>query len=461
MFNDDTGDSYVLLTLAGVARSDLIADGILLDGHIGPVAPIVFYGDNTDEVISGGLGDDELYGGGGNDVSSGLDGRDSIESGAGDDSIYGGSGDDTVYDSGGNGLIDGGSGNDDVYYNGQDIDLGVTLLGGLGGDYLDAYFTTGSMTIDGGDGDDQIYVNQSEYSYYYDYYDTVAPSGVETQLSVTGGAGRDQIVVQSGSASVDIAAGDGDDYVSAYLFGGSDVSATVDLGAGDDGLFLYLQNGGTTITTGEGQDYIELRGSQIFQDTGIEITDFSAGVGGDVLDYLAALGALPNFSGGNPFASGNLVFEQRGADSVLLVLGEDGETYFDGVIFRNTTVGDFVNANFVPDLPLDGSPISTETITGTNGYDELFGDLGIDVIFGLDGDDYIVGNFDADMLYGGDGDDSIFGDDAALIDGGNSNDFLRSSTDANVLTVIGGSGNDDIGVYNRDYEPDAAPGSLD
>lgn len=89
-------------------------------------------GEDGNDVINGGPGNDSLYGDAGNDV---IDGR------AGNDFLRGSAGNDLIYGNNGNDNIDGGSGTDTIYgENGDDI-----ISGG----------SDGGGTIDGGPGFDQ------------------------------------------------------------------------------------------------------------------------------------------------------------------------------------------------------------------------------------------------------------------------------------------------------------------
>lgn len=82
-----------------------------------------FYGNDYDDIIRAGYGDDDVYGYGGNDIIYGDDGSDLLLGVAGDDDLYGGSGSD---------ILDGGPGRD-YLSGGWESD---TLTGGPGNDYF-------------------------------------------------------------------------------------------------------------------------------------------------------------------------------------------------------------------------------------------------------------------------------------------------------------------------------------
>ncbi|HWW25989.1 MAG TPA: hypothetical protein VNZ85_08875 [Caulobacter sp.] len=150
-------------------------------------------GDNTENGLIGGAGQDWLQSLNGADVLSGGDGHDSVWGGAGDDVLDGGMGDDT---------IDGGTGDDTASYrtalSGVVVDLRIledqntqgagtdtlisieNLVGSNFGDVLSG--TLGFNSIDGGGGDDIIFGRGDGYS------------AGDLGDVLTGGAGADTFV---------------------------------------------------------------------------------------------------------------------------------------------------------------------------------------------------------------------------------------------------------------------------
>lgn len=125
--------------------------------------PLFYFGDNSDEIVSGTGHKDRIFGNGGDDKLYGNSGHDLLSGGSGDDTLDGGGGSDLLLGGSGNDLIVGDDGDD-------------TLKGGDGDDYLNGQW--GNDVLDGGDGDDQLWGG------YGGWFGTV-------QNTMTGGAGSD------------------------------------------------------------------------------------------------------------------------------------------------------------------------------------------------------------------------------------------------------------------------------
>lgn len=109
-----------------------------------------------------------------------------------------------------------------------------------------------------------------------------------------------------------------------------------------------------------------------------------------------------------------------------------------------------------------------DVLYGMGGDDELTGGKQQDQLYGGDGNDILHGGMQQDLLDGGAGDDQLFGGDQSdvLISGGG-NDFLDGgmhddtfrfdgAQDGDVVTVVGGHGNDtiDLSGYHNDQISD-------
>ncbi|MCB1521396.1 MAG: cadherin-like domain-containing protein, partial [Hyphomicrobiaceae bacterium] len=241
---------------------------------------------------------------------------------------------DTLIGEAGIDTLVGGAGNDD-------------LQGGADNDLLEG--EGGADTLDGGDGDDQIALGS----------DGTGP-GNDT---VTGGDGNDQIFhVGLGHGSTT----------------GAD---TVDAGAGDDYIQVYLLNSGAadhTLTLGSGRDEVDIRSTTSTSTTipAAIITDFAPGFGGDVINLNSVINSsLTGWDGStNPFdpSVGFLQLIQSGSDVILQIdPNGGGDNWRDLVVFQNTTLANFTDANFTPQF----DAISP----GVNDVPAIGGDLGLTV----------------------------------------------------------------------------------
>lgn len=350
-------------TLAGSGGNDVIRAGggnDRLDGHAGNDT---LAGGDGNDTLTGSFGNDTLRGDAGNDrledhlgrnLLDGGDGADTLlaVSLAGGHTLLGGAGSDTLTGAGRTVLLDGGDDNDQLSVSGwaweagssQRIQQGsATLIGGSGHDYLDVDRIDVAQ-LRGDDGDD--WLDASAWS-----------------ATLEGGAGQDSLHGDFESASGNIAGparwrldgGAGDDDLFFYGTWTSDTSkveATLDGGSGNDLLRLdfsgnlhprqALLSGGEgndtlygsgiwalTLSGGAGTDQFDLSsdqyrlqqrrpGSASEVAAPVDITDFQAGAGGDVLGLLdLMLQHVPHYQGADPFAGGYFKLVQSGADTLV------------------------------------------------------------------------------------------------------------------------------------------------
>jgi VCBS repeat-containing protein len=377
------------------------------------------------ETITGTAGDDTLTGTVGADTIDALGGNDFVSGGSGADLILGGDGFDFLNGEADDDIVEGGN-DDDVLSGGGGHDQlsgqagNDNLAGEDGDDSLDG--GTGDDSLDGGAGDDGLVGGDGD-----DFLTDFAGTN-----SFTGGLGHDQITAGSSDGAQTIAGGDGNDTVR-----------------------HYYRHFASTIATGSGSDTIELAHANLGA-AAIVVTDFTPGAAGDIVrlsgDDGSLLSLLEGWDGSsNPFGS-FLRLQQDGADTLLQWdqdgdgTGSDWETL---VVFQNTEIGDFTDANFTPAYDPDGTAPAGETITGTAGDDTLTGTVGADTIDALGGNDVVNGGSGADLIYGRDGIDQLRGDaDDDAIEGGNGDDFLWGGDGADQLS--GQAGHDNLVGENGD-----------
>ena len=180
------------------------------------------HGDYGDDLLAGWTGNDKLYGWYGNDALLGGDGDDYLSGYLGDDWAHGGNGDDVLKGHEGNDHLIGGDGDDSLYgWKGHDH-----LYGGEGDDYLSGY--TGSDFLAGAGGDDIL-------------------KGHEGRDRIFGGDGDDKIYGWKGNYLIDGMAGNDE------IWGGDD-NDTIFGSDGDD--ILHGDTGNDWLNGGDGDDIV-------------------------------------------------------------------------------------------------------------------------------------------------------------------------------------------------------------
>ncbi|MEL6464477.1 MAG: tandem-95 repeat protein [Pseudomonadota bacterium] len=196
----DTSDEYsVLVSIPGPVSQIVIEhsqDGGNNSGiNITDVyfdAPIIDDGDDGNDTLLGGEGDDTLYGEGGNDLLRGGDDNDLLFGGDGNDRLEGGKGDD---------LLDGGAGGDTLIGGSGDD----TALGGAGNDEI--WVGSGDDSVDGGDDNDWIHGQAGDDTLNGDAGNDMV-FGEDGDDVLSGGAGND--LLDGGADSDTIFGGAGD-----------------------------------------------------------------------------------------------------------------------------------------------------------------------------------------------------------------------------------------------------------
>lgn len=402
-----SGRSPVALNLTGTAGNDTLEGSDLADTMDGKGGEDTLNGHGGDDVltggdetpaqyysigdrINGGAGNDTLYGGGGNDWLWGGEGNDRLYGGADNDNLNGDVGDD---------LLDGGGGNDSLSGGAGDN----TLLGGDGDDVLSAE-NGSSGKLDGGGGNDRL-------------------AGYGGAIDYDGGAGDDEIVLRLMNpvqASSVVRGGEGNDTVRVEFYSFVQAALSMSGGGGADTFVV--------------QAYSNLDGKVT-----LEITDFTPGAGGDVLDLLSMFGMQP---GVNPFDSGHMRLVALGADTLLQVRdGVDPSIHTTLLTLKGIQPAQLTAANFSGGIDPRGGTVGL-TLTGTAGNDTLKGMLLDDTLRGLDGADYLYGEGGNDLIEGGGGNDTLEGGAGSnTLRGGEGDDILNANSNGTNL-LEGGAGND-------------------
>jgi hypothetical protein len=162
------------------------------------------------------------------------------------------------------------------------------------------------------------------------------------------------------------------------------LGATLTGGAGSDRFVLTAQQYRTLLEGTRSFENVDGSRTAVTADP-VVITDFAAGVGGDVLDYgdLLRNGTLA-YDGSNPFGTGFLILEQVGSDT-LLSFDRDGaasqaEEPVVIAVLKNVTAATLVADNFNPNYPPSDLPgVEDPPQSSPISLLALASDVGVDV----------------------------------------------------------------------------------
>ncbi len=356
------------------------------------------------------------------DRLAGNDGDNGLFGGAGNDTLVGGSGV-------GNDTLDGGTGTDTATFTSTSAGVNVNLATGtaqsrgevneIGTDSL-----SGIENVVGGSGNDSLTGDANANSL----------SGEAGNDTLTGGAGNDTL---NGGAGIDTAsfaattAG-----VVASLATGTATSinaATDEIGADT---LIGIEN----LTGGAGADVLVGDGAAntISGGAGTDLID--GGAGNDSLVGGAGDDSLFDNAGNDTFVGGDGIdLVEFGAASGPVTLDLAAGTASSASGNESLSGIEQVNLSDAADTATGGAAdellngfAGADSLSGGAGADTLVGDTGADRISGDGGDDRLFGGADSDTLSGGDGADLVSGNDGDdVLDGGAGND-----------TLAGGAGTD-------------------
>jgi hypothetical protein len=247
-----------------------------------------------------------------------------------------------------------------------------------------------SATLLGGVGEDRLHVQV----YNPATRDTDGSARLDASFTLDGGSDNDALVVEGytytyyGQAFVEMDGGTGDDLLTATAYNAGDTGnngqiygiskAVLDGGEGNDvltagGILQLSLTGGSGVdsfvltaqqyrTLQEGtRSFHQEDGSYIAVDAlATVITDFTTGIGGDVLDYSDLLqnGTL-TYDGSNPFNTGFLTLVQDGADTLINFDADGSAGTVEAAVtiarLQNVTATELIESNFNPNYPTDGA----------------------------------------------------------------------------------------------------------
>jgi|GEM_PF-1733159 len=468
--NNDDGDDGNDLIWGGTGN-DSIDGGNGADRIWGGSGNDTLYGGdnsnstgNREDTIFAGAGDDSITGGDrGYNLIYADDGDDTISFSGQRDTIYAGDGDDVLFKTGGyttgGGYVDTGDGNDEITFTGTT--QYITVITGEGNDTVNGDNSRGDVDL--GAGDDEYNGGLSRATLYAGEGSDNINITSTFNTSVRGGDGDDDILVR-GSYSTHLWGDAGDDIFvidSAFYSGdryGTSLRLTIrDLTSGED--IIDLRGSGYTgfvegaaFGTTLGWGYHSYWGAELFQGVSQDDVTFGFYVSGnfasfDPNDFLFTDAANIG-TAGDDIIVGIAEHGVRGLDGNDTLTGGDGGIYDiygdDGD--DDITVGNAIVSAF------GGIGNDTISAVGQTGSYSLTGGDGDDLITGSDQDDFIHGDGDNDTIDGGIGNDTIYGGDGIdSIIGGTGSDSLRGGDNGDWIeggddsdTIVGDDGNDTL-----------------
>ncbi|WP_298965669.1 putative Ig domain-containing protein [uncultured Roseibium sp.] len=329
----------------------------------------------------------------GTDYMIGNDLDNILNAGSGDDFLAGGDGADTLNGGDGSDHLNGGEGFDTIEFSGATEAVGLDLAQGQGHSGQangDRYISIEKVI--GTDFSDGIIGNQGSVG------------------TVLYGMGGDDWLSAKRGASGDFVAygGDGDDDINAY----DNANTRLDGGAGNDRILSSV--GSDLVYGGEGDD-------RLFASASNDLYD-----GGDGFDVLTAVSQFNPYSKFYVDLEQG-IYADYGSNNLInpdyVVVGQNVLVSIEGYIGKYGL--DLVLGSSIDNL-IDGGH-GDDTLYGRGGNDELFGGKSDDKLYGEEGDDQLSGGYQDDQLFGGGGSDTYYfgeddGDDV-IVENGSASDI--------------------------------------
>ena len=202
-----------------------------------------------------------------------------------------------------------------------------TVLNGFGGDD-ELYDGTFNDILNGGVGDDILTANRSGYDQLF------------------GGAGNNEFYIGSTGTKVQLIEATGGDDAEYFQIDVSNNAKVFAIGNGGDDTFDLWS--GANINGGAGRDTFIINDDALYSSKQLVIRGFETGADGDVIDLSKTFRYQGNETT-DPFATGQLVLTQEGANAILYIDQDGyGGTYdlVPWVWMLNTDASDLTAANF-------------------------------------------------------------------------------------------------------------------
>lgn len=452
-----------LIEMFGLGGNDTLA----LNEANGSLPKANLFGGDGNDTLIGGSGADQLFGQAGNDTLLGQGSNDLLFGGDGQDVLTGGAGDDQVF---------GQAGNDRMIWNpGDGTDLNE------GGDGVD------SVEVNGGNGDEVFTVAANGSRVRFDRTSPAPFSldiGTSENLVVNANGGNDTVTAGNGLAGLinltfnggagndTLAGGDGNDVLNGGdgndIVNGGRGNDTALLGAGDD-TFVWNPGDGSDVVEGQdGFDTMQFNGANVNEQINLSANGqrlkFSRDVGTVTMDVngteqvnFAAMGGTDSITvnnlAGTDVSKVNIDLAATPGDSV-------GDGQSDRIAVAGTNMADVIGISgnsgvvgitgLASLVNIRGAESADQLIVSALGGNDTINASGLQTammltIDGGTGNDQIVGSAGADVLIGGDGNDVItggLGSDQAVLGAGDDT-FVWNPGDGSD-TVDGQSGNDTL-----------------
>lgn len=368
-----------------------------------------------DQVIEGTADDDILTGGDGNDTINAGDGYNDITGGKGNDTLNGGYDKDTYYYNLGDGydIISDPYGRDKIIF-GEGISPSDLILQRDGNDLFISFSNNDndSIRISRHFYDDDRKIEQLEFAdgstvnlskgglILHGTYKGNAIDGTSYNDTIYSGFGGD--VINGGAGADIINGGEGDD--------------TINGGVGEDTIIWNLGDDLDTVTFSD-IDHLKFGEGITFEDLTFyeEGNDLRIVVKGDMTQGIICY----RYFYGNEYKPENIIF----ADGSIFPIQNSGLVIHHGDLSESISGTDYA-----------------DTIYGGKGNNSISGGNGNDIIYGEDGDDNISGGRGTDTIVGGKGNDTIDGGTDADTYIWNLGDDLDTITASNIDKLQFGEG---------------------